>query len=436
MNDERESDYKASPIWIADREARDLNPWDSNRNAGASGESFSSVAAREWINEGAGPLPEVPEPTETIDFDRLFIRELTDSGSFDLRSEIWSTSFGKVIQALPIPAMLINQSHRIWAPNEACRRIAADRATIQGMAFLDFFADPAAREKAAEVLDDVFRNRKTRVMEGTLQVERNRVWARMTLRSVRLITERFVLLLVEDLTREKRLLNESKRLIASLKKAEVAVQESHRRLEDYAQSLELKVKERTQHLENAREKLEVYSMRLEDANEALKNLIAGRDQQNRTLIESVGDELKAVIIPLLHNVAAIHPDDQTIKLISAIEDRMRSVVSSLAPVIDREALLTPLQARICDMISSGLSSKEIAAVLGVTPRAIGFHRHYIRKKLGLTGSGDDLASFLRNKGVGSGVSREEKRSQDVSAQQETAEEAEQEGISAPPDLST
>ncbi|MEW6112000.1 MAG: ATP-binding protein [Thermodesulfobacteriota bacterium] len=156
--------------------------------------------------------------TESIQLDELFTKELTDSGSFDIRYEIWSSSFGKVIQALPIPAMLINERHVIWVANEACKRISQNYEKIQGMAFADFFPDAKAREKVLEVFEDVFSRRKTRVVEGILQWEASKVWARMTLRSVRLMRERFILLLLEDLTREKKLLNQSNRLSQQLEK--------------------------------------------------------------------------------------------------------------------------------------------------------------------------------------------------------------------------
>jgi PAS domain S-box-containing protein len=185
--------------------------------------------------------------------------------------------------------------------------------------------------------------------------------------------------------------------VTPLKRAEASVRESYKKLEDYAQSLELKVQARSQHLQSAREELDAYSKKIEYANEALRNLISRIEQQNRALIDRVGEELRATVIPLLHNLAAFRPDEETTKLVNTIQDRIHVVVSSLSPFVDEESLLTPLQARMCEMIASGLSSKEIAAILGVTPQAVSSQRHHIRKKLGLTGTGDDLASFLRNK---------------------------------------
>ena len=49
--------------------------------------------------------------TETIDLEGLFSRDLTSSGSFDIREGIWATTFGKVLQVLPVPALLIDDSY-------------------------------------------------------------------------------------------------------------------------------------------------------------------------------------------------------------------------------------------------------------------------------------------------------------------------------------
>lgn len=47
------------------------------------------------------------------------------------------------------------------------------------------------------------------------------------------------------------------------------------------------------------------------------------------------------------------------------------------------------------MIRSGLSSKQIAKVMGFSSQTVLVHRKNIRKKLNLDGSGQNLASFLR-----------------------------------------
>jgi PAS domain S-box-containing protein len=156
------------------------------------------------------------EPTETIDLGRLFLSELTDSGSFDVRGEMLSTTFGKVIQALPIPALLIDRSHKVWVANEAWGRITRDYTQLHGVPFPSLISNPAGRERASQALERVLLERRAQLMEAILQIGRNRVWARMTLRSIRVKKDRFVFLLLEDLTAEKIQLQKNRRLQGEL----------------------------------------------------------------------------------------------------------------------------------------------------------------------------------------------------------------------------
>lgn len=143
------------------------------------------------------------EPTATIDLSSLFTKELTDSGSFDVRSDIWATTFGRLLQALPIPAILIDQSGNVFQANQACGRVMSDAEAILGMGFDSLFADQDASRRAGALLEKVFQDRRPRLGETWLDMNGVTIWARMTFRSIRIFSERFVLILIEDLTAEK-----------------------------------------------------------------------------------------------------------------------------------------------------------------------------------------------------------------------------------------
>ena len=158
-------------------------------------------------SKGSSPakrLQEEKDSTDTIDLQSLFTKDLTQSGSFDIRGELLASTFGKVIQAFPVAAMLIDKSYRIMVANQACRKISEDYEYILDTSYGDLFTDPAAVKKGEAVLEQVFTTRKPVAYEAKLQIGDNRIWGRMTFRSVRLVHERLVLLLIEDLTVEKK----------------------------------------------------------------------------------------------------------------------------------------------------------------------------------------------------------------------------------------
>ena len=78
------------------------------------------------LNEVPRPIRVDYESTESIELKSLFTRDVTVSGSFDIRGGIWATTFGKVIQALPIPAFLIDEFLNVAVANQACGRFTPD----------------------------------------------------------------------------------------------------------------------------------------------------------------------------------------------------------------------------------------------------------------------------------------------------------------------
>ena len=57
--------------------------------------------------------------------------------------------------------------------------------------------------------------------------------------------------------------------------------------------------------------------------------------------------------------------------------------------------LTSRESEICDLIRSGLSSKQISEALSLSLATVQKHREHIRRKLGLTGRDTNLATYLR-----------------------------------------
>jgi diguanylate cyclase (GGDEF)-like protein/PAS domain S-box-containing protein len=140
---------------------------------------------------------------ETIDVNSLFTKDVSTSGSFDLRS-VRATIFGKLMEAQPVPALLLNQSGKITFANQACSKIGCDSDTLPGRFFTSFFRDPIIVDQAKTLLTELFERRRALSIEGLIDIDGNSVWCRMHFRVIRAGVSRSLLLIVEDISTEKR----------------------------------------------------------------------------------------------------------------------------------------------------------------------------------------------------------------------------------------
>ena len=74
---------------------------------------------------------------ETIDVNSLFTRDVSSSGSFDLRS-VRASTFGKLMEAQPVPSLLLDESGKITFANQAWSKMDCDSDALPGNYFTTF----------------------------------------------------------------------------------------------------------------------------------------------------------------------------------------------------------------------------------------------------------------------------------------------------------
>ncbi len=193
----------------------------------ASGSSEQGSAPADSIDDPLS-VSTTHDPFTTVELTELLTLELTTSGSFDIRGDIWETTFGKVLSALPIPAVLVDRSLAVAAANEACVRLTPDYKKISGRTFSDLFPDSESSETIRNLLVEVLQRRRPKVQEALFQIDDRAVWCRLTARPVRIKDQRFVFILMEDVSAYR---NELKRNRAQRRALQKEV-EAHRRTEE------------------------------------------------------------------------------------------------------------------------------------------------------------------------------------------------------------
>jgi two-component system, cell cycle sensor histidine kinase and response regulator CckA len=150
------------------------------------------------------------ETTQTIDLNSLFADPTQVTEAFDLR-QVQHDSFGKLLQALSVPTLLVNRSHEIEFANAAFFTIIRnDHFEAQGEKLPNLFPEAGTAGQVRRMVEKVFDNRKPEVTERVVRVHNSRIWARMHFRTMRLGAEPFVLVQIENLTAQKQLLTVQK----------------------------------------------------------------------------------------------------------------------------------------------------------------------------------------------------------------------------------
>ncbi len=117
-------------------------------------------------------------------------------------------------------------------------------------------------------------------------------------------------------------------------------------------------------------------------------------QQELALEHQVRTNVEQLLQPLVSR-ARTTADARTRALLDALDKALDHITEPFGAELARRApSLTPREIEICALVRSGLASKEIGAILGISHRSVEAHRTSTRRKLGITDPRVRLASFL------------------------------------------
>jgi len=159
--------------------------------------------------------------------------------------------------------------------------------------------------------------------------------------------------------------------------AEITGRKNEERLQAlHSEELEERVRERTAALAEQAE-------RLAGMNAALEVLLRKREEDRAELERSVLANVRRRIMPALDRLDVVCGAGVR-GLADEIRQGLEEVTDPFRHRLSAASLdLTPAETRVAELIRQGLSTKEIAARLGVGTSTIDTHRHGIRRKLGL-----------------------------------------------------
>jgi DNA-binding CsgD family transcriptional regulator len=143
------------------------------------------------------------------------------------------------------------------------------------------------------------------------------------------------------------------------------------------------------------QQLEIDRSSLQEANTALRRVLAEIEQEKVKIHDSIGANVEKILMPVLQALESEIPEQQK-KYVALLKKHLADFVSPFALNVSKACgKLTPVEIEICDMVRSGMSTKEIARLRHVAPATVSKQRERIRRKLDIAKTETNLAAHLQ-----------------------------------------
>jgi DNA-binding NarL/FixJ family response regulator len=151
-----------------------------------------------------------------------------------------------------------------------------------------------------------------------------------------------------------------------------------------------------QELQTNNKQLMVERKALQESNAALRAVFARIEEEKQEIYKNVKVSVDQILMPILLALSLELPRSHR-KYIEMLRTNLEEIASPfINNLSDTSNSLTPTEINICNMIRSGLQTKEIAEARGVSPATISRHREHIRRKLKITNSNTNLTTYLQS----------------------------------------
>jgi PAS domain S-box-containing protein len=131
-------------------------------------------------------------------------------------------------------------------------------------------------------------------------------------------------------------------------------------------------------------------------NIALHEVLIQVGEEKKRVHEQVAAQIERSVLPLLDRLKSRSQESDR-KILQIIEENLQEATAGQEKRFSYKMnRLTQKEIEISDMIKRGMSCKEIGSLLNISFRTVETHRNRIRKKLGITDPGINLATMLRN----------------------------------------
>ena len=149
-------------------------------------------------------------------------------------------------------------------------------------------------------------------------------------------------------------------------------------------------------LQESNKQLNLERKALQESNTALRTVLKRIEEEKNEIYKYIKTNVDKILMPILHALDLELPQTQR-KYIELLKTNLEEITSPFINHLSNSYhSLTPIEITICNMIRSGLRTKEIAQMRGVSTATVNRHRENIRRKLKVTNSDVNLATYLQS----------------------------------------
>ena len=150
-------------------------------------------------------------------------------------------------------------------------------------------------------------------------------------------------------------------------------------------------------LQQRKEELEDKTRSLEEVNTALRVLLRQREEDKAELEKIMRSNINRLMVPYLESLKKTGLNMDQKSHVDILENNIKTVLSPLTRLLNSAALnLTPRETQIANLIREGRANKDIGKLLRISTKAVEYHRHKIRQKLGISSKKVNLLTALTN----------------------------------------
>jgi DNA-binding CsgD family transcriptional regulator len=149
-------------------------------------------------------------------------------------------------------------------------------------------------------------------------------------------------------------------------------------------------------LQETNRQLTLERQALQESNTAMRVVLARIEQEKQKIHQDIKTNVEKILMPILQALGSQLSPTQK-KYTEMLQTNLEEITSPfISHLSSSYHSLTPTEIAICNMIRNGLRTKEIAQIRGVSAATVNRHREHIRRKLKITNSESNLATYLQS----------------------------------------